>query len=466
MLFNSFEFLLFFPIVTFLYYITPGHIRWITLLIASCIFYGFFIPSYLFILLTIILIDYTAGIKIENTYHKKTWLVISICANVLLLSVFKYYNFFIENFNGLTGSHFILLNIILPIGLSFHTFQSISYTIEVYRGKQKAVRHLGYYALYVMFYPQLVAGPIERPQHLFPQLYAKHNFAWNNIFEGIRLMIWGLVKKIVIADRLGDFVEGVFNRPSDVSCGSIWLALLFFGIQIYADFSGYSDIALGCAKCLGIELKINFNRPYLSKNIKEFWQRWHISLSQWFRDYLYIPLGGNKRGDLRKQLNILLTFCISGFWHGAGWTFIIWGLLHGFYMVVYNCLKKYFDKINIGKYIGWVITMCCVFFGWIFFRAPSLHHAIDFIRSGLQVQNFSWQSILNVPVTYMTYGRTTLIIILFTSSYMFVFEKYSLPRLINLNKYFARDIFLINFNILLFIFLGIFHKTSFIYFQF
>ncbi|MEO7047852.1 MAG: MBOAT family O-acyltransferase, partial [Ferruginibacter sp.] len=406
MLFNSFEFLFFFPLVTLLYYFTPASFRWITLLVASCIFYGFFIPSYLFILFAIIAIDFTAAIKIEKSNRKQSWLILSIIANVLLLSVFKYYNFFIENYNELSGSHFVLLNIILPIGLSFHTFQSISYTIEVYKGKQRAVKHLGFYALYVMFYPQLVAGPIERPQHLFPQLFEKHNFNWENLYQGLRLMIWGFVKKVVIADRLADYVSGVFNNPSIANCGSIWLAIVFFGIQIYADFSGYSDIAIGCAKCLGINLTLNFNRPYLSRNIREFWQRWHISLSEWFRDYVYIPLGGNRKSTGRWYINILITFCISGFWHGAGWTFIIWGLLHGIYMIVYGSFTKKFPNININGLFSWILTTACVYFAWIFFRATSLANAFQIIEAGTNFNKLSFSTILNVPVTYMTYGLT------------------------------------------------------------
>ena len=295
---------------------------------ASCIFYAAFIPQYLLILFFLIAIDYSAGLLIERRKDKKFWLIISIVANISLLGLFKYYDFFISNVNELTGSHLILLKWILPIGLSFHTFQSMSYTIEVYRGKQKAITHAGYYALYVMFYPQLVAGPIERPQNLLPQFLKKQPFSSQKLYEGLRLMAWGFFKKLVIADRIGQYADAVFNHPEHAGTLPVWLAVFFFSIQIYADFSGYSDIAIGAARCMGIDLSINFNRPYSSKNIREFWKRWHISLSSWFRDYVYIPLGGNRKGLLRKNINLLLTFILSAIWHGAGWTCIVWGFLH------------------------------------------------------------------------------------------------------------------------------------------
>ncbi|MBI2731361.1 MAG: MBOAT family protein [Sphingobacteriales bacterium] len=313
MLFNSLEFAIFFPVVTLLYFLVPYKLRWLHLLIASCIFYAAFIPSYLLILLLLILIDFFSGILIEkSTIHKKKWLILSIAANIGLLCVFKYYDFFIANINAGTGTNFLLLNWALPIGLSFHTFQSMSYTIEVYRGKQNAIRHFGYYALYVMFYPQLVAGPIERPYHLFPQFFTVQKFSTEKLYEGLRLMAWGFFKKLVIADRIGEYVDVVFKNPADVNAGNIWLAVFYFSIQIYADFSGYSDIAIGAARCMGIDLMINFNRPYFSLNIREFWTRWHISLSTWFRDYLYIPMGGNRKGSTKPSIhNTEILHCCS-----------------------------------------------------------------------------------------------------------------------------------------------------------
>ncbi|MGE5107860.1 MAG: MBOAT family O-acyltransferase [Sphingobacteriales bacterium] len=467
MLFNSLEFIVFFPVVTFLYFLVPHSYRWLHLLIASCIFYAAFIPSYLLILLLLILIDFSSGILIEkSTNNKKIWLITSITANIGLLCVFKYYNFFIGNINSLTSSHFILLNWALPIGLSFHTFQSMSYTIEVYRGKQKAIHHFGYYALYVMFYPQLVAGPIERPYHLFPQFFATQKFSSQKLYEGLRLMAWGFFKKLVIADRISEYSDTVFKYPSEMNAGNIWMAIFYFAIQIYADFSGYSDIAIGAARCMGIDLMINFNRPYLSVNIRDFWTRWHISLSSWFRDYFYIPLGGNRKGVLRKRLNVMATFTLSGFWHGAGWTFIVWGILHGVYLITYDFLSGITKQIRIWNVMGWLITGICVGFAWIFFRASSLENAFIIIRQSINLNNLNWRSISGLKTINTQYGNFTMLFIFACIGYMFVAEKFTTPLLLNLNEKKITDIAFFSINLLTIIFFGMFTKTSFIYFQF
>jgi alginate O-acetyltransferase complex protein AlgI len=339
MLFNSIEFLIFFPLVTLLFYFLPHRFRWFHLLVASCVFYMFFIPVYILILFFTIIVDYFAGILIENAKgsQRKFYLILSLVANIGVLAVFKYYNFFIGNFNMLAHQDMLpLLNIILPIGLSFHTFQAMSYTIEVYKGNQKPERHFGIYALYVMFYPQLVAGPIERPQNLLSQFRAKHYFNADSFFDGLRLMLWGFFKKVVIADRIVSYVDAIYGHPSDyMNWLNCLLATFFFTIQIYCDFSAYSDIAIGAAKCMGFDLMTNFKRPYSASNIHEFWGRWHISLSTWFKDYLYIPLGGSRKSKLRKYLNQLFVFLVSGFWHGANWTFILWGAMHGGFNIIY-----------------------------------------------------------------------------------------------------------------------------------
>ncbi len=466
MLFNSIEFIIFFPLVTILYFLLPHKFRWIQLLLASCIFYAAFIPSYLLILFFLIAIDYTAGLLIERQHNKKRWLIISIVANILLLGIFKYYDFFISNINQLTGAHFILLKWILPIGLSFHTFQSLSYTIEVYRGKQAAIKHAGYYALYVMFYPQLVAGPIERPQHLFPQLFKPQQFSSQKLYEGLRLMAWGFFKKLVVADRIGQYADAVFNHPEHTGILRIWLAVFFFSIQIYADFSGYSDIAIGAARCMGIDLSINFNRPYHSKNIREFWKHWHISLSSWFRDYVYIPLGGNRKGRLRKNINLLVTFILSALWHGAGWTFMIWGALHGIYTLIYDNLEKTFSSIRIPGLIAWLITAICVGFAWIFFRASSLNNAVHIITQSINFNDVSFSNILIVPGTKIEFGNFTLAFSFFMIAYMFVVEKFTTPKLFDLNSKKIKDISIFVSTVLLIIFFGVFQKSSFIYFQF
>ena len=312
MLFNTFGFIfLFFPIVTLVYFLLPHSYRWVWLLGASVYFYSYFIPYYLFILVLAIIIDYSAGILIENSTnkkHKKYYLVASILSTVLLLFIFKYYNFAVSNINHLTGYinsdwGISLLSFALPVGLSFHTFQSLSYVIEVYRGNQKAERHFGIYSLFVMFYPQLVAGPIERPQNVLHQFYEKHNFDLNKFTMGLRLMIWGLFKKVVIADNINVITNNIFENYAHLNSFYLYFGALLFSIQIYCDFSGYSDIAIGSARCMGFNLMENFNLPYISQSIKEFWSRWHISLSTWFRDYVYLPLGGSRVSEKKTILN-------------------------------------------------------------------------------------------------------------------------------------------------------------------
>ncbi len=466
MLFNSIEFLIFFPAVTVLYFLFPHRFRWLHLLIASCIFYIAYLPAYILILFLLIIIDYSAGLWIEKTRHKKLWLILSIAANIGLLGFFKYYNFFAANINDLSGSALLLHRWVLPIGLSFHTFQSLSYTIEVYRGNQRAERHLGYYALYVMFYPQLVAGPIERPGHLLPQLRARHHFSMQHLYEGLRLMAWGFFKKTVIADRLAEYVDAVFRDTASMNAANIWLGVIFFAIQIYADFSGYCDIALGSARCMGFDLAINFNRPYQALNVREFWRRWHISLSSWFRDYVYIPLGGNRKGLARKNFNILLTFILSGLWHGAGWTFLIWGFLHGLYVLIYDGFKRVIGSTKRHRVLSWVITAVAICFAWIFFRAPSLADALLVIQKASDLNGFTIDSINQVTTVSVQYGHFTMLFILLVTIYMFGIEKYSNPVLTNLNNRKVADIFIFTTSLLLIIFYGVFHKTSFIYFQF
>lgn len=388
MLFNSFEFIfVFFPIVTLVYYLFSHSLQIIWLLCASCFFYMFFVPEYIFVLLTAILIDYSAAIFIErekNRKKKKYWLLISVIATCLLLFVFKYSNFFIENFNAFF--YFInqerrldIWHIVLPIGLSFHTFQSLSYVVEVYRGKVAAERNFLVYSLYVLFYPQLVAGPIERPQNIIPQIHTKKRFEWSNIFFGLRLMTWGMFKKVVIADNLSKYSDMVFNDYTNYSGATNYLGAFFFTIQIYCDFSGYSDIARGAAKTLGYNLMENFNLPYMATSFKDFWSRWHISLSTWFRDYIYFPLGGNRISSKRTQLNQMIVFLISGFWHGANWTFVFWGGLHGSFVAAQNMLFK--KKIKLPKWIVRLFIFNCVLICWIYFRATSFSQANFMITS-------------------------------------------------------------------------------------
>ncbi len=394
MLFNSVSFLIFFPVVTLLFFFLPHKYRWIWLLGASCFFYMFFKPEYILILAFTILIDYYAGLQLEQTSNpkkRKIYLILSLIANIGILAIFKYFNFINSNITGFVTlfnvkNHIPYLNIILPIGLSFHTFQAMSYTIEVYKGNQKAEKHFGIYALYVMFYPQLVAGPIERPQNILHQFHTRKYFNYNNAVTGIQLIAWGMFKKIIVADRLATYVNQVYADIDNASSLSVLFAISFFSIQIYADFSGYSDIARGTAKVMGYDLLINFNAPYKSKSITEFWRRWHISLSTWFRDYLYIPLGGN-RGNIAMHIrNLLIVFTISGLWHGASWTFIIWGGLHGVAIIYETYSQKARSKLFgllptfISKLLSIFLVWLYVSLTWIFFRAESMQKAIQVIK--------------------------------------------------------------------------------------
>lgn len=398
MLFNSFQFLIFFPVVTVLYFLMSHRYRWFWLLSVSCYFYMAFIPAYIFVLFLTIIIDYFAAVFIEKTEGRtrKAFLIASILSTCLVLFIFKYFNFFNANLAAL--ARFVHwnysiegLSMILPIGLSFHTFQSLSYVIEVYRGRQKAEHHFGIYALYVMFFPQLVAGPIERPQNLLHQFREQHTPDYERITSGLRLMMWGFFKKIIIADRLAVFVGEVYGHPENFHGRIILWVTYCFAVQIYCDFSGYTDIARGAARVMGFELMKNFKSPYFAESVAEFWRRWHISLSTWFKDYVYIPLGGSHVSRWRWSLNLMIVFLISGLWHGANWTFIIWGALHGFYLLCSIMTEELRKKIagffglnaypNVRKALRIFITFHLVCFAWIFFRADSMEHAFTIIRN-------------------------------------------------------------------------------------
>ena len=384
MLFNSFQFALFSPTLLLLYQLCPTAWKRPLLLAASCIFYMAFIPAYILILILLIAVDYAAGILLETTAggRRRAWMLLSLVANLSILGSFKYWNFAAMNLNESLGiSNIPLLALALPIGLSFHTFQSLAYTIEVYRGRWPAERNLWRYALYVLFFPQMVAGPIERPQGLLRQLQEGPQQSVAANAQGLRLMLLGFAKKLVIADRLAPFVNETFDHAGDYLGPRLWLATFFFSIQIYCDFSGYTDIAQGLARLLGYDLCVNFRRPYVALSLSEFWQRWHISLSSWFRDYLYIPLGGNRKGPARRTLNLLITFLLSGFWHGANWTFLLWGALHGVGVAVENLLKP---LVRLPAWLGWILTMIWVQICWVFFRAADLKTACYVIWCGAQ----------------------------------------------------------------------------------
>lgn len=392
MLFNSLEFALFFPIAAAVYFLLPQvwRVRW--LLLVSCVFYMAFIPAYILILIITILIDYFAGIYIEKSHGsaRRSLLLLSIISTCLVLGIFKYLNFLLDTAHGISswlglGWSHSALSIILPVGLSFHTFQSLSYVIEVYRGHQRAEKDFVVYATYVMFFPQLVAGPIERPQNLLGQFRERHTWNYQDVTWGLKRMAWGFFKKLVVADRLALYVNDVYGAPREFNGLQLVIATIFFAYQIYCDFSGYSDIAIGCARIIGFRLMENFRTPYDSLSVSEFWRRWHISLSTWFKDYVYLPLGGNRVGALRHVFNLLATFGLSGLWHGANWTYVWWGLLNGTYLVAGSFTKdvrsRVFDAVGLGPgtwlrvVLMRLTTFGLICFAWIFFRAQSLTDA-------------------------------------------------------------------------------------------
>ncbi len=385
MLFNSFEYLIFVPLVVGIYFYLPHRYRWLLLLIASYIFYAFWKVEYLVLIVASTLVDYFCAIKIHGSTDrgkKRLFLILSILANIGTLFVFKYLGFAYDTYQAIfesSGKIDFLENILLPMGISFYTFQSLSYTIDVYRGELPPERHFGKFALYVSFFPQLVAGPIERAKHLLPQMSQHFKFDEGNLKSGLRLILWGLLKKVVIADRLALFVNDVYGNSDRFQGATLFIATIFFAFQIYCDFSGYSDIAIGSARIMGFDLMKNFRMPYFSSSISEFWKRWHISLSTWFKDYVYIPLGGNRVVKWRWYYNLFLTFLISGFWHGANWTFIIWGAIHGIYLIVENLLSPigYFNKIPV--WIKTIFVFMLVNLSWVFFRADSVSMAFNII---------------------------------------------------------------------------------------
>ena len=476
MLFNSFHFAFFFAVVTTLYFLLPHKFRWILLLASSCYFYMAFIPVYLLILGFTIIIDYFAGIWLEKTQGKerKYFLIASLIANIGVLAVFKYYNFLNTNLSELLSSIGYInqipnLSIILPIGLSFHTFQAMSYTIEVYRGNQKAEHNFGIYALYVMFYPQLVAGPIERPQNLLHQFYEKHYFEYERIIEGLKLMLWGLFIKLVIADRLAIYVNAVYNNVGQHGGKTLAMATVFFAFQIYCDFAGYSNIAIGAAKIMGFKLMTNFNRPYFSRSISEFWKRWHISLSTWFRDYLYFSLGGNRVKVSRMYFNLFFVFIVSGFWHGANWTFIIWGALNGFYLVFAIFTEKWRTKFNkliyldripkIHKLLQILITFVLACIAWVFFRANTTQDAFLVINKIISFRG----TLFIGDLQKFLYGITGIAFLLVIELNWEYDHQRKLPFKTN---HWFKDQLAYGMLIFLILTVGVFDGGQFIYFQF
>jgi len=409
MLFNSIDFAIFLPIVFILYWFTTNKnlkLQNFLIVAASYLFYGWWDWRFLSLILFSTVVDYTVGRKLrieENQTKRKILLWTSILVNIGFLGFFKYYNFFLDNF--ITAFSFFgteikanSLNIILPVGISFYTFQTLSYTIDVYKRKLEPTKDFIAFSAFVSFFPQLVAGPIERATHLLPQFYKKRTFEYSKAVDGMRQILWGLFKKIVIADNCAEFANQIFNNSADLNGSTLVLGALFFTFQIYGDFSGYSDIAIGTSRLFGFDLMRNFNFPYFSRDIAEFWRRWHISLSTWFRDYLYIPLGGSRGGTWMKVRNTFAIFIVSGFWHGANWTFIVWGALNAIYflpLLLTNNNRNNLETVAQGKVFPSIkelsfmmLTFGLTVFAWIFFRANNIGHAISYISEILSASLF------------------------------------------------------------------------------
>ena len=379
MLFNSLEFLVFFTVVLCLFAALPRG-RWTVLLLASYVFYAAWRWEYLGLILLSTAVDYWCGRRMGEVMAgrlRKRYLWLSILSNLGLLFTFKYLGFFGEIAADLSGVSFPGLKLLLPVGISFYTFQTLSYSIDVYQRRIQPERHAGYFALYVTYFPQLVAGPIERAGDLIGQFRTRLTLDWNNLYLGAQQVGWGLFKKVVIADRLALLVDPLFAQPEAWSSPSLAAGVVFFGMQIYCDFSGYTDMAIGLSRCFGVKLSRNFDRPYFARSLGGFWNRWHITLSHWFRDYVYIPLGGNRVVKWRWSYNLMLTFLLSGLWHGAAWTFVIWGAIHGGYLLFERAV---FGKGNSGGWLRWLLTFMLIHVAWIFFRADDLPQAAAYLE--------------------------------------------------------------------------------------
>lgn len=409
MLFNSLEFAVFLVVVFSLFWSVPQRFRWVVLCAASYFFYGCWSVKYLLLILLQTAVSFYAAKAIAVSHQKgarRAWLAVTLVVCLGILGLFKYFNFFADSLVQLLGGlglsvSPVTLNLLLPVGISFYTFQSLSYVIDVYRKEVEPEKSFFRFATFVAFFPQLVAGPIERTGNLLPQINKQFCFSYQKATYGMKLMAWGLFKKIVVADTLAVYVDTVYNSVHSFTGFALIGASVLFAFQIYCDFSGYSDIAIGVAKLFDIDLMRNFHSPYVAVSIREFWSRWHISLSTWFKDYVYIPLGGNRCSRLRRSVNLLVTFLVSGLWHGANWTFVVWGAIHGLGQVVENFLPK--KKSKPGKLLGWLFVFGFVVCGWVFFRAQSLEDAayvfthcfrglgspVDYLVSGLRSMGFA-----------------------------------------------------------------------------
>jgi D-alanyl-lipoteichoic acid acyltransferase DltB (MBOAT superfamily) len=486
MLFNSLEFLIFFPVVVTIYFFLPIRWRLYLLLAASYYFYAAWKAEYIILILASTVVDYFVSLQIGKTRQRflrsaqsrrRMLLAISLFANLGILFLFKYFDFLANSFNATANILNLpydipLLNLVLPIGISFYTFQTLSYTIDVYRGRVEPEANFLNFALYVSFFPQLVAGPIERPSHLLPQFYKQYEFDYDRVVDGLTLMLVGMFKKVVVADRLSFYVNEVYNNPADSYGITVLIATYFFAFQIYCDFSGYSDMAIGAARVMGYDLRTNFAQPYFSKSVAEFWRRWHISLSTWFRDYLYIPLGGNRVKKSRWYANLLIVFLVSGLWHGANWTFVVWGALHGCYLLLaiwtQQARSKVAQRLHLEPgnksydLLSTLITFNLVVFAWVFFRAASISDA--FLLISHIFEGDFWQ--LEILRGWRRGLVLSLVWILVVVGLDFFIQKHKTVRHV-----FSNQPLLVRWAVYLFLVLSIMNlgyaqESPFIYFQF
>jgi D-alanyl-lipoteichoic acid acyltransferase DltB (MBOAT superfamily) len=479
MLFNSLTFLLFFPIVALTYFLIPQKYRWMLLLLASYYFYMSWKPEFIILIIISTLVDYISGKQIYGSRtrrRKQFFLGLSLSVNLGLLFTFKYFNFF----SGALGDFLqaisipfdpVTVQLILPIGISFYTFQTISYTVDVYRGKIKPEKHLGVFAVFVSFFPQLVAGPIERAKNLIPQFYEKHKPDFNRITIGLGIMLWGMFKKVVVADRMAVLANSVFNNPTSYTGWPIVIAIVAFTIQIYCDFSGYSDIAIGAAQVLGIRLSDNFRRPFMATSMRDLWRRWHITLVEWFKDYIYIPLGGNKVHFFRWAINILVVFFISGLWHGANWTYIFFGVINGLYLIAEYITKRQqqlvanmFSRMHLDWLHIW-LRRAAIFslfaFSLTFFRAPTIKTATQLLMDIQWAGTMDfWRGVMTELSLYIALGAVALWLLV-----QYIHGKDSVKNFLVHRPVVIR---IIIYTILLIstLYFGVFSGNEFIYFQF
>ena len=478
MLFNSVNFAIFLPIVFILYWFVAHKnlkLQNLLLLVSSYFFYACWDWRFMFLLIFSTVLDYFTGLKMaesETKIGKKFWFWLSITINLGFLGVFKYYNFFAESFAELIANFGLqvspwTLQVILPVGISFYTFHGLSYVIDIYKNRIPAEKNFVEYSVFVSFFPLLVAGPIERATHLLPQIKVKRTFDYDRAIDGLRQILWGLFKKIVIADQCAIYANQIFNDAGHQSGSNLFLGALFFTFQIYGDFSGYSDIALGTARLFGIELLRNFAFPYFSRDIAEFWRRWHISLSTWFRDYLYIPLGGSKGGTWMKVRNTFIIFLVSGFWHGANWTFIAWGFLNALFImpsIIFNTNRNNIEIVAKGSYLpsvkeflSIIITFLLTVFAWIFFRAASIGSAFAYIREMFSSSLFTKPTILPYIVFFF-------IIFFMIVEWLGREQEYALKKFgFHWPKYIRQGFYMM---LIMAIFLFSTKEQQFIYFQF